>query len=242
MSSLTNHGVPLRVNAGYANEPELHQSHLAGAEASIFTPADILGPYFLPGSPLLKDLTATPDPVFMKAAADKLDPNNPVAEHLNPVKVGAQMGKAINPTLTPVPVIKITGVVTDKKGKPLEGVKLDFWQANTLGTYSGFAELHTEGQNWLRGHQFTDADGRYELTTLRPGRYKIDETQERCAHIHVQVKPLAGPLFTTQLYFRDDPVNKTDKWERANDPLLLLKPVAGKEHEYEFNFTVKTFH
>ena len=32
MSSLTNHGVPLRVNAGYANEPELHQSHLAGAE------------------------------------------------------------------------------------------------------------------------------------------------------------------------------------------------------------------
>ena len=52
--------------------------------------------------------------------------------------------------------IELVGFVLSRDCKPIAGALIDFWQADDNGRYdnSGFR---------LRGHQFTDADGRYRL-------------------------------------------------------------------------------
>jgi len=57
--------------------------------------------------------------------------------------------------------IELVGFVLSRGCKPLAGVLIDAWQADDKGRYdnSGFR---------LRGHQFTDADGRYRLKTIVP--------------------------------------------------------------------------
>lgn len=56
----------------------------------------------------------------------------------------------------------ITGYVYTADCKPVANAFLDFWQADANGVYdnSGYT---------LRGHQFTDANGRYQLITVVPG-------------------------------------------------------------------------
>ena len=75
---------------------------------------------------------------------------------------------------------------------------LDFWQADDKGQYdnSGFR---------LRGHQFSDAEGRYRLRSIVPGAYV-----GRTRHIHVKAQPRGGRLLTTQLYFPGEPKNRSD--------------------------------
>jgi protocatechuate 3,4-dioxygenase beta subunit len=83
----------------------------------------------------------------------------------------------------------LRGSVTDQLGKPLAGAWLDFWQADGTGHYDnkGFT---------LRGHQFADNNGRYELDTVIPGSYP-----GRTPHIHVKARASEkSPLFTTQLF------------------------------------------
>ena len=138
------------------------------------------------------------------------------------------------------PVITLTGIVQDKKGFPLPNCKLDFWMANTKGVYSGFADQGTEGADYCRGHTFTDDEGNFQVRFRKPGHYKISDTEERTAHVHLQYKPTNGPVQTTQLYFADDLGNATDPWEQKNDPLLCMEKVSDTELRY--TVTAKTYH
>ena len=94
--------------------------------------------------------------------------------------------------------IELVGFVFTPACKPLAGALLDFWQADDKGRYenSGFR---------LRGHQFTDAEGRYRLRSIVPGIYP-----GRTRHIHVKVQPRDGSVLTTQLYFPGEPKNRSD--------------------------------
>lgn len=94
--------------------------------------------------------------------------------------------------------IELVGFVLSRNCKPVAGVLLDFWQADGNGNYdnSGFR---------LRGHQFTDADGRFRLKTVVPGAYV-----GRTRHIHVKVQPRGGRVLTTQLYFPGEAKNRSD--------------------------------
>ncbi len=94
--------------------------------------------------------------------------------------------------------IELAGFALTRACKPLAGALLDFWQADDQGRYdnSGFR---------LRGHQFTDAEGRYRLRSVVPGPYP-----GRTRHIHVKVQPRGGRVLTTQLYFPGEPLNRTD--------------------------------
>jgi len=69
----------------------------------------------------------------------------------------------------------------------------------------------------LRGHQFTDADGRFRLETIVPGLYP-----GRTRHIHVKVQAPDRPVLTTQLYFPGEPANAADGIFR--EELLLDMP------------------
>jgi protocatechuate 3,4-dioxygenase beta subunit len=94
--------------------------------------------------------------------------------------------------------IELVGVVLSRACQPIAGALLDFWQADDKGQYdnSGFR---------LRGHQFSDADGRYRLRSVVPGLYP-----GRTRHIHVKVQPAGGRVLTTQLYFPGEPQNRSD--------------------------------
>lgn len=92
----------------------------------------------------------------------------------------------------------VTGYVYSADCQPVDKALLDFWHADAAGVYDNVGYT-------LRGHQFTDADGRYELTTIVPGLYT-----GRTRHIHVKVQAPNQPVLTTQLYFPDEPANATD--------------------------------
>jgi protocatechuate 3,4-dioxygenase beta subunit len=94
--------------------------------------------------------------------------------------------------------IELIGLVLTRDCKPVAGALLDFWEADAKGEYdnSGFR---------LRGHQFTDAEGRYRLRSVVPGVYP-----GRTRHIHVKVQPRGGQVLTTQLYFPGESQNRSD--------------------------------
>jgi len=94
--------------------------------------------------------------------------------------------------------IELVGFVLSRNCKPIAGALLEFWQADDKGQYdnSGFR---------LRGHQLTDANGRYRLKSIVPGIYV-----GRTRHIHVKVQPNGGRVLTTQLYFPGEAKNRSD--------------------------------
>ncbi len=118
----------------------------------------------------------------------------------------------------------VTGYVYDTNCQPVANALLDFWQANANGVYdnSGYT---------LRGHQFTDANGRYQLTTVVPGLYT-----GRTEHIHVKVQAPNGKLITSQLFFPG--VTENDGDGIFDQSLLLSIQETNDGLQGEFNFVV----
>lgn len=88
--------------------------------------------------------------------------------------------------------LTIRGYVLTVDCKWIPGTRLEFWQADANGEYD------LQGYR-LRGHVFTDENGRYQIETILPARYA-----GRPTHIHVMVLAPGQPGLTTQLYFPED--------------------------------------
>lgn len=114
----------------------------------------------------------------------------------------------------------LTGVVFSRSCKPVAGALLDFWHSDDMGEYDN------EGFRF-RGHQFSDADGRYRLETIVPARYP-----GRTRHIHVKVQAPQKRVLTTQIYFPGDPGNARDPLYRAG---LAMRSNAD---EGRFDFVI----
>jgi len=121
--------------------------------------------------------------------------------------------------------LTLAGYVYTTDCQPVPGALLDFWQADDAGAYDN------EGYR-LRGHQFTDDDGRFELTTIMPGLYS-----GRTRHIHVKAQAPDQPVLTTQLYFPDEPANERDG---IFDPALLVELREEETQLASFNFVLET--
>jgi protocatechuate 3,4-dioxygenase beta subunit len=83
----------------------------------------------------------------------------------------------------------------------LAGTRVDIWHSDGLGVYSGYAGQatgSTPGETFLRGTQFTDADGAVRFDTIYPGWYP-----GRTPHIHFKVILDDKDRVTGQLYFAD---------------------------------------
>jgi len=120
--------------------------------------------------------------------------------------------------------IVLEGRVFSRGCRPIAGALLDFWQADDAGAYDNAGYR-------LRGHQFTDDSGRYWLETVVPGLYP-----GRTRHIHVKVQAPNGPILTTQLYFPDEPRNRSDGiFSQAL--VMAIRDVDGGK-EAAFNFVV----
>ena len=107
-----------------------------------------------------------------------------------------------------------------KDCKPVAGALLDFWQADGEGEYDN------EGFR-LRGHQYTDAQGRFRLSTVVPGLYP-----GRTRHIHVRVQPKGGRVLTTQLYVPGEARNKNDSLFTSE--LLMAYDASTKAARFNF--------
>ena len=120
--------------------------------------------------------------------------------------------------------LRVTGYVYSSGCDPAPNALLDFWHCDDAGVYDN------EGYR-LRGHQFTDDDGRFTLETIVPGVYP-----GRTRHIHVKVQAAVGPVLTTQLYFPDEPGNERDG---IFDPLLVMdiEPASEDNDEVTGFFT-----
>lgn len=108
--------------------------------------------------------------------------------------------------------LTVTGIVYSLSCRPVNRALLDFWQADNYGNYDNYGYR-------LRGHQYTDAMGRFSLTAIVPGLYP-----GRTRHIHVKVQAPYQRILTTQLYFPNEPRNSTDM---LFDPELLMNVRTG---------------
>jgi protocatechuate 3,4-dioxygenase beta subunit len=143
-------------------------------------------------------------------------------------RAGAPFRAKITPPLEEGTVLLIQGRVwgLDTK-KPIRSAVLDIWQANAKGRYDNDDQRNPPKKNVFvnRSRLITDETGYYEYETIFPGRYKIDETTWRPAHIHYAVSAPGYRQLVTQLYFKGDPHNATDPWIK---PSLIIDPVTVK--------------
>ena len=121
--------------------------------------------------------------------------------------------------------IVLTGRVLSTDCKPVTKALLDFWHADDNGVYDN------EGFK-LRGHQFSDDEGKYSLETIVPGLYP-----GRTRHFHVKVQAPNQPVLTTQLYFPNEPRNATDSIFNAALVVAVQDTKDGKAAT--FNFVLK---
>jgi len=113
----------------------------------------------------------------------------------------------------------VSGVVLSTACKPVANALLDFWHADELGDYDN------RGFHY-RGHQFTDAEGRWRLETIVPAEYP-----GRARHIHVNVQAPGKRILTTQLYF---PKNFGHHDDGLYRPDLEMKMAARDAGRFDF--------
>jgi protocatechuate 3,4-dioxygenase, beta subunit len=132
--------------------------------------------------------------------------------------------------------IIVTGRVVEEDGRPVPNTLVEIWQANAGGRYRHEGDQHPAplDPNFSgAGRTLTDADGKYEFVTVKPGAYpwKNHPNAWRPAHIHFS---LFGRAFSsrlvTQMYFPGDPLFEFDPiFQSVRDPEARRRLVARFE-------------
>ena len=122
----------------------------------------------------------------------------------------------------------LTGRVLNPKGTPIAGAVVNFWHASHAGEYDMVGYRYT-------GWMFTDAEGRYEVTTIIPGAYQPREAK----HLHVKVQAISRPV-TTQLYFEGEPGNTDDEYYNPQLFVACTVDEAGVKHGV-YDFVIEQF-
>lgn len=137
-------------------------------------------------------------------------------------------------------VILVRGRVTNTDGEPLEGIRVDIWQANDNGRYDHPDDPNTGAAldpNFQGiGSTLTDADGRYGFKTIKPAAYPLDALGEsgwRAQHIHFKLWSEDRTQLITQMYFEGDPLLTQDgqilSLPEDQRHLLITAPVKDED-------------
>jgi catechol 1,2-dioxygenase len=144
----------------------------------------------------------------------------------------------------------LTGRVIDVDGNALPGAKLDVWQADAEGRYSGFMPGPPEGN--LRGQVLARADGCYEVRTVVPGPYTIPLegptgrmtaaagwSPWRPAHIHLIVSADGFEPLVTQLFIDTSDYLHDDVASAVKDELIVHpEPTGDGAYKIEYDFVL----
>ncbi len=160
-----------------------------------------MAPQALAATPQLVDADDDPTPALTEGPY--FTPNSPRRKSIVPAGAGGTR-------------LTLTGRVLRTNGSPVPNALISWWQADARGVYdnSGFR---------FRGHQFTDARGRYSLFSVVPGLYP-----GRTKHIHVKVQAPRKPVLTTQLFFPRVAGNRSDGIYTAECLITGWKLVEGR--------------
>jgi protocatechuate 3,4-dioxygenase alpha subunit len=119
--------------------------------------------------------------------------------------------------------VRVFGTVRDGEGAPINDSMIEIWQANAAGRYAHPEDVREdlpleEGFDGF-GRTHTDADGRYELVTVKPGVVPGANGRPQAPHIEVSVfaRGLLKRL-VTRIYFPDEAE------ANAADPVLASIP------------------
>ena len=122
--------------------------------------------------------------------------------------------------------IIVYGRITDEDGRPIPNTIVEIWQANASGRYQHPADQHdapTDPNFRGEGRVYTDANGWYKFTSIKPGAYpwRNHHNAWRPNHIHFSFfgAGLAHRL-VTQMYFPGDPLLELD-------PVFLSVPAKA---------------
>ena len=145
--------------------------------------------------------------------------------------------------------IRVEGHILDGDRAPVCDAFLEIWQANAAGRYA-----HNEDRQDKEfdpnfrgfGRVFTDGDGRYGFTTIRPGRVAGRGNTLQAPHINVAIfaRGLLKQL-TTRIYFADQSAaNEADPVLSAIDDdalrrTLLAAPVESTIPTYRFDIVLQ---
>jgi len=94
--------------------------------------------------------------------------------------------------------------VVDAACRAIGGARVDIWHCDATGVYSGYANqgddrsVDTTGETFMRGTQFTDANGIVTFETVYPSWYS-----GRTTHIHFKVFIAETTVLTGQIFFPD---------------------------------------
>lgn len=108
--------------------------------------------------------------------------------------------------------IVVHGRLIDQHARPVPGALIEIWQANAGGRYRHVKDGYLAPLDPAFGgcgRTITDAEGRYQFLTIRPGAYPWPNRANdwRPAHIHFSVFGHAfGQRLITQMYFEGDPL------------------------------------
>src|SRR5690606_8130055 len=88
--------------------------------------------------------------------------------------------------------IVVAGRLLDESGRAIPGALIEVWQANAAGRYIHQRDDHPAplDPNFIgAGRAITDAEGRYQFTTIKPGPYpwRNHHNAWRPAHIHFSI-------------------------------------------------------
>lgn len=123
----------------------------------------------------------------------------------------------------------IEGYVLTRDCRPVAGAVLDFWGCDGNGVYDN------EGYR-LRGHQFTDAAGRFRVETVKPGAYRQFGVL-RAPHVHIKAQGRDTALLTTQLFFPGEPHN-ADDWLMDDGLVMEVKERGDGALAGRFDFVL----
>jgi len=142
-------------------------------------------------------------------------------------------------------VIEIVGRVLDTELKPVEGVTIDLWQANSFGKYhhphdTNLAPVDEHFQAWAIIQ--SGSEGRFKFKTVMPGAYPLSRSQQRTPHIHFKIGKNGYLPLLTQMYFPNHPLNKQDALFRrksAREQEMMTAKVSGTGNLYQYDIVIE---
>lgn len=149
------------------------------------------------------------DVTIEREAGPFFRPNSPLERDLYP---GAPGGERIT----------VAGFVLDSRCRPLAGSLVEIWHADENGAYDSIGFR-------LRGHQFTDVQGRWWFNTIVPALYP-----GRTRHFHFKVERPGDRVLTTQLYFPGEPRNLEDQLFHETLVLDMKQTRDGRFGRFDF--------
>jgi protocatechuate 3,4-dioxygenase alpha subunit len=153
-------------------------------------------------------------------------------------------GREVVPLDTPGR-IRVFGRVLDGAGAPLPDAMIETWQADSDGRFAhpddprGAVQWPADFRGF--GRSGTDDEGRWEIHTLKPGRFPDREGRLQAPHLAVTVMS-RGMLqrLVTRIYFGDEPAANAEDSVLASLPedaraTIVATPRADAGYELDIH-------